>query len=227
MRLSLLLAFLLLNLACSNNDGLHSAFEDLDEPAQETVTPGVSPVSDSTVAVVEDSTALIEDTSVEIVEEVPVMPEHLRIALEFADDPLTEALEGGVVEDPGNRSPDIDRWLSAVLAEPFYVKNGVEIGHSYCAAFVSWCLTQAGDVKMPRNRSAGARTFIDNGSFEADMCAQSLALNNPDCNTEVDLRIVMRGITDIRPGTMAIWKRKRNPEDWQGHIGFVDRKSVV
>ncbi|MFK7845979.1 MAG: hypothetical protein AB8G77_11815 [Rhodothermales bacterium] len=161
---------------------------------------------------------LLEATAIAI-EEAPAAPAHLTIAEGFADDPTTEALEGGVVEDPNNRSPEIDGWLSALLAEPF---NSDGTGAPYCAAFTSFCLQQAGNVRTPQTRSARARHFVKKGEFEADMCAKSLALNRAECNVDVPARVVIRGVAaHIQPGTMVIWKSKKNPDDTSGHIGFV------
>lgn len=211
--------FLLLNLACSTKGevdsqashfvsnvsatNLHSAFED----------PDISVEQGRDFAEIRSFMGQpLLDTTVAALETAPAMPKHLEIAESFADDPTTEVLEGGVVENPSNRSPEIDGWLSAL---------GVPLGLPYCAAFVSFCLTESEDVKLPETRSAGARQFIQNDSFHADMCAQSLAMASPKCNVEVPARVVQRGTAPILPGSLAIWKRNRDPQDWKGHIGMV------
>lgn len=219
MRLLLLLALLLPSLGCGNKSGpnsatgegatsqanalVNSAFRDPDA----SVTEG-QPFEE--IPTFEGEAAL--DTTAAVMEEPPASPRHLTIAEEFADDPATEELEGGVVENPNNRSPEIDGWLSAL---------GVPLGLPYCAAFVSFCLEEAGNIQQPTNRSAGARTFINSDSFMADMCAKSLALAFEKCTAEVEARVVLRGVTHVRPGTLVIWKRKRDPDDWKGHIGMV------
>ncbi len=239
MRLSLLLALLLLSLSCSKKTGsgntsgstvsqfadvgaagmeLHSAFEDPDasliegQDFEDIPTSVGAPILDTTV---EDPDTVAETD----VEEAQAIPEHLQIALSFADDPHTEEIEGGVIEDPNNRSPDIDQWLSALLAEPFKPDG---TGAPYCAAFASFCLSEAGNVTSPRTRSAAARHFVDDKQeFRADMCAASLSLGHDDCTEEVPARVVIRGVAPVLPGTMVIWKRKRNPDNTLGHIGFV------
>ena len=219
MRLLLLLALPLLNLACSSKGEVQS-------PDSHLVTNISSANLNSAFAdpdiSVEDGQEFSEirsfmgqpalNATAEAMEEAAAKPKHLEIAEGFADDPNTEALEGGVIENPNNRSPEIDRWLSAL---------NVPLGLPYCAAFVSFCLTESGEVKLPETRSAGARQFIQNDSFHADMCAQSLAMTSPKCNVEVPARVAQRGTSPILPGALAIWKRNRDPQDWKGHIGMV------
>ena len=220
MRLSLLLAFLLLSSSCGKKSETSST-----EPSATNTSLRVDLNSafldpDASDIEGEDFTEIrsfmgepaLENTPPVVVETPPQDPAHLAIAKGFADDPSTEEFEGGVVENPNNRSPEIDAWLSAL---------GVPLGLPYCAAFVSHCLTEAGDVKAPRTRSAGSRQFIDNSSLHADLCAQSLALAMDECTAEVPARVVIRGTTHVRPGTLVIWKRKRDPDDWKGHIGMV------
>ena len=66
---------------------------------------------------------------------------------------------------------------------------------------VSYCLDQTGDVALPMVRSARARAFITNRSIPA--------------------RIVQRGTVKIEPGTIVVWKAKRDPSDPSGHVGVV------
>ena len=136
----------------------------------------------------------------------PAIPTHLTLANEFA--------ERKVMEDPlgSNRSPDIDQWLSAL---------GLALGLPYCAAFTSFCLTESGDVDLPRTRSGRARDFINNDSFIADFCANSVAMMHDKCQAEVPARVVQRGGVPVKPGALVIWKLNRDPQDWKGHIGFV------
>ncbi len=225
MRLSLLLALLLLSQSCSNKKesgstiaqfadvgagmDLHSAFEDPDasliegQDFEDIPTSVGEPLLDTTAANIE----------------APAIPEHLQIALRYADDPHTEEIEGGVIENPNNRSPDIDKWLSALLAEPFKPDG---TGAPYCAAFASFCLTEAGNVESPATRSAAARHFVDDKQeFRADLCAKSLSLGSAECTEEVPARVVLRGVAPVLPGAMVIWKRKRDPDNTLGHIGFV------
>lgn len=225
MRLSLLLVLLLLNLGCENRSGVsstkpsravneitatnvHSAFADPDISIEEGV-------DFHEIRTFVGQPAL--DTTIAVFEQPPPAPRHLEIAKGFADDPKTEEFEGGVIENPNNRSPDIDRWLKALLAEPFHADG---TGAPYCAAFVSFCLSEAGNVTAPRTRSAKARHFIQASSFRADFCAKSLELAFEECSAEVDARVVLRG-ANIRPGTLVIWKRKRDPDNSLGHIGMV------
>ncbi|MEM8485564.1 MAG: CHAP domain-containing protein [Bacteroidota bacterium] len=123
-------------------------------------------------------------------------PAFLGVARMFA--------ERGVQEVPpgSNRGPDVEKFLAAVDLFPSKDRFGKWHSFPYCAAFVSYCLDEAGDVALPLVRSAGARKFITRNSIES--------------------RIVLRGGTRIEPGTLVIWARNaRDPRDPSGHIGFV------
>ncbi len=134
----------------------------------------------------------------------PKVPAHLQMAKAFA--------EKGVMEDPlgSNRSPDIDEWLAYTGLRPFVNDEGDLVGYPYCAAFVAFCLGEAGDVELPMTRSARARDYIHPQGFVADML-----------NPEVEARIAQRGVAPIPPGSLVIWKLNKNPQDTRGHIGFV------
>ena len=237
MRLSLLLALLLLNLGCSSKTDSGEVVADRTE-TEHTVSDSSARISSlfSTAddAAYESAEAeraefmerMALDSTVEAHEDVEVLPEHVKIALGFADDPATPELEGGVVENPNNRSPDIDRWLGDLGLEPF-MKNGIMIGYPYCAAFVSFCLEQAGNVSSPKKRSAGSRQFIKKDAFHADLCAQSMAALSDKCTTVLPARIAQRGVVMIKPGYLAIWKANKNLNDTSGHIGFVRKDWIV
>lgn len=106
-------------------------------------------------------------------------PLHLQIARQYV----------GITERGGNnRGPEVKKFLASV---------GLNQGYAWCAAFTSFCLTEA-DVEYPTKRSAGARNFISNRSVRA-----------------VD---VMRGKAKVEPGWLLIWGKGNS---WSGHIGFV------
>ncbi len=109
----------------------------------------------------------------------------------------------GIVEYPkdSNRGTAVELFLAAVGLAPFQDEDGEWKSFPYCAAFASFCLDQAGDVALPLVRSAGARKFITGNSIRANE--------------------VQRGTVPIAPGTLVIWKAKRDPTDTKGHIGFV------
>lgn len=88
-----------------------------------------------------------------------------------------------------NCGKEIDRWLKSV---------GVPSGSSYCAAFVSYCLSQAG-ATLPTVRSASARKFI----------------------TPASIPISRIQVGDVKVGDLAVWQRGTG---WQGHIGIVIRQ---
>jgi len=60
-------------------------------------------------------------------------------------------------EEPkgSNRSPDIDRWLTAI---------GSPLGSAWCAAFVHGCLAESGDTRQYR-RSARVQDMVDAGTL--------------------------------------------------------------
>ncbi len=109
----------------------------------------------------------------------------------------------GVTERPtdSNRGPEVERFLAAVGLAPELDRFGNWSSYPYCAAFVSYALEQAGAVDQPRVRSARARAFVTRESIPA--------------------RLVQRGTVDIDPGTIVVWKAKRDPSDPSGHVGFV------
>ncbi len=109
----------------------------------------------------------------------------------------------GIVENPkdSNRGEAVEKFLAAVGLKPFQDDEGNWKSFPYCAAFASFCLDEAGEVALPLVRSAGARKFITGNSIRANE--------------------VQRGTVPIAPGTLVIWKAKRDPADTRGHIGFV------
>lgn len=62
-----------------------------------------------------------------------------------------------VREDPAgsNRSPEIDRWNTAV---------GAPLHSAWCAAFVYGCFTEAGEA-WPWKRSGRVQTLVDSGAL--------------------------------------------------------------
>lgn len=108
-------------------------------------------------------------------------PLHLQIARSYV----------GVTERGGNnRGPEVKAFLASV---------GLDQGYAWCAAFTSFCLTEA-DVEYPTKRTAGARNFISKRSVKA-----------------VD---VLRGKATVEPGWLVIWGKGNS---WAGHIGFVTK----
>ncbi len=109
----------------------------------------------------------------------------------------------GVVERPkdSNRGPEVEKFLAAVNLEPTKDRFGTWRSYPYCAAFVTFTLKQAGAIDEPKVRSARALDFVTRKSIEA--------------------RIVQRGTVNIEPGTIVVWKAKRDPSDPTGHVGFV------
>lgn len=124
------------------------------------------------------------------------LPPHAGIAKMFA--------ERGVQEVPpgSNRGPDVEKFLAAVGLEPSKDRFGKWTSYPYCAAFVSFCLDEAGDIDLPRVRSARAQDFITRNSIPANK--------------------VLRGSEGIPAGTIVVWKRNaRDPDDPRGHVGIV------
>lgn len=75
-----------------------------------------------------------------------------RLALEFA---IRELNAGAGEEGGNNRGPWVQKYLQPC---------GLGEGHSWCAAFVSWCFLQAADgnkKNMPFKYSAGARNIFN------------------------------------------------------------------
>lgn len=106
------------------------------------------------------------------------LPAHLFVALSYA----------GTTETAHNDSPEIRRFLKAVNLGP---------GYNYCAAFVRYCLDEAGAV-YPGVRSGVAIHYKTPRSIEA--------------------REVARTNQELPPGMVAIWQRGNT---WQGHTGFI------
>ncbi len=80
-----------------------------------------------------------------------------------------------------------------------YLDGRVEEGSNWCAAFVSWCCEQSGN--MPFNYSVGARDIRN------QLASQGLAYDDPIAQTP-------------QPGDLVVWWRGA-PSGWKGHIGFV------
>ncbi len=109
----------------------------------------------------------------------------------------------GVVERPkdSNRGPEVEMFLAAVNLKPTKDRFGEWRSYPYCAAFVSYTLKKAGAIDEPKVHSARALDFVTHRSIEA--------------------RIVQRGTVTIEPGTIVVWKAKRDASDPTGHVGFV------
>ena len=88
-----------------------------------------------------------------------------------------------------NDGPVVEKFLHSV---------GRHKGDSWCAAFVSYCLTAA-SVKEPTVRSGLARSFILKSSIKAND--------------------VLIGKYKIQPGTILVW---REGTTIHGHVGFVE-----
>ncbi len=107
-------------------------------------------------------------------------PRHLAIAEKFI----------GVKEATGhNDGPEVEMFLHSV---------GRHKGDSWCAAFVSYCLTAA-QIKEPKIRSGLARDFKR---------SKYLVLSND----------VLRGIKWVPRGSLIGWEKGNTIF---GHIGFV------
>lgn len=103
---------------------------------------------------------------------------HLRIAESYLH----------VREIGNNSSPEIDQWLKYV---------GLNPGNPYCAAFVSFCIAEAG-AREPPVKSGLARHFIRSNSIPASK--------------------VLIGIEQIPPGSIVVWRRGNTIF---GHVGIV------
>jgi len=95
------------------------------------------------------------------------IPAHVEIAQQYV----------GVTEITHNSSPEIDRFLASVNLRP---------GNPWCAAFVSYTLSEA-NVSYPPTRSGLARHFIR--------------------NTSIDAREFVRGTYTPEHGDIIVWKR--------------------
>lgn len=105
---------------------------------------------------------------------------HLQIAESFV----------GVTEATGNNDgPEVEMFLHSV---------GRHKGDSWCAAFVSYCLTAA-DVKEPKIRSGLARAFKKSKGL-------------------IDANDVLRGIKKVEPGSIVGWEKGNTIF---GHLGFA------
>ncbi len=134
-----------------------------------------------------------------LVEDAPAAlptPRHLGIARMFADRKVRE------VPRNSNRGPDVEKFLASVNLKPWKDRFGEWHSYPYCAAFISYCLTEAGGVSLPGVRSALAQDFITRKSIR--------------------MELVLRGSVRIDPGTIVVWKRNvRDPKDKNGHAGIV------
>ncbi len=156
MRLLLLPALLLLNLACrTETQSFHSV--DID--------PDISIAS---------SFADIPDEIHGIGDELHVGDSLLTPEPEPANPTVhldTAHVYVGVKEDPkdSNRGTEVEMFLASVGLKPFLRPNGEWKSFPWCAAFVSFCLENAEGLWLPMIRSAGARKFITNESIRANV----------------------------------------------------------
>ncbi len=114
-----------------------------------------------------------------------------RSALEFA---IAELNAGAGEEGGNNRGPWVKKYLQPC---------GLEEGHSWCAAFVSWCFLQAagGDKKsMPFKYNAGARNIFN------QLKKNNWIYDSTEVNPE--------------PGDIVAWWRVSLSSGF-GHIGIV------
>ena len=110
---------------------------------------------------------------------------HVQIAETFV----------GVREKTGrNDGKEVEMFLKSV---------GLSKGYPYCAAFVSYCLTQA-NVKKPVVRSAMARNFETRESIKA--------------------KDVLIGKNKVPPGSIIVWRKGSTVN---GHAGFAVNWSGV
>lgn len=170
---------------------------DFDSPTERDVDVDPDLVPGGPVANTPVRTFVAPQIAEQIAEEAgDPLPSHAGVAKIFADRGVREVPPGS------NRGPDVERFLAAVGLEAEQDRFGNWKSYPYCAAFVSFCLDEAGSVLFPRVRSAASREFITNRSIPAEK--------------------VMRGSVKIDPGTLIIWKRNiRDPKDWRGHMGIV------
>jgi hypothetical protein len=134
----------------------------------------------------------VGDTLIALDPRPPVALAHLDTAQAYL----------GVRERPkdSNRGPEVERFLAAVGLRPEKDRFGNWRSYPYCAAFVSYVLRVA-DIPEPEIRSARALAFVTPRSIPA--------------------RVVQRGTVRIDPGSIVVWKAKRDPTDPTGHAGFV------
>ena len=114
-----------------------------------------------------------------------------RSALEFA---IAELNAGAGEEGGNNRGPWVKKYLQPC---------GLGEGHSWCAAFVSWCFLQAagGDKKsMPFKYNAGARNIFN------QLKKNNWIYDSTEVNPE--------------PGDIVAWWRVSLSSGF-GHIGIV------
>ncbi|MEZ4700051.1 MAG: CHAP domain-containing protein [Rhodothermales bacterium] len=149
---------------------------------------------------------------VDIVDVAPSEPLHVVTARKYL----------GVTENPkdSNRGTEVEQFLGSVGLKPIQRADGTWKSYPYCAAFVSFCLNAAGEeVVYPRTRTAGARNFIDNArSFIFFPDGEE---NHPISFGSLRANVVQRGTVTIPPGTIVVWKAKRDPDDPYGHAGMV------
>ncbi|MDJ1494161.1 CHAP domain-containing protein [Cytophagaceae bacterium DM2B3-1] len=112
------------------------------------------------------------------------LPPHIQLAKKYV----------GVVEYPknSNSGKEVDMFLRYV---------GLAPGHSWCAAFVSFCIGRS-NVHEPKVISAAARKFVTDKSVRA--------------------YDVLTGKYKVPPGSIVVWQRGTT---WQGHVGFVVNQS--
>lgn len=193
MRLSLLPALLLLNLGCGNGSG--SVYSDGAHSVSQDPDLGTA----SMFASLPDADPA-DTGDLHLGDSLLTPPPAPRKPTTHLDTARTYI---GVVEDPkdSNLGVEVEKFLASVGLAPYEDGDGNLRSYPYCAAFVSYCLDQAEGVRLPVVRSAGARMFITNKSIRAN--------------------VVQRGTVHIEPGTIVIWKAKRDPEDTSGHVGLV------
>jgi hypothetical protein len=111
-------------------------------------------------------------------------PPHLILAKKYV----------GVTESPrnSNRGKEVEMFLRY---------TGLGGGHSYCAAFVSFCIGRS-NVHEPMINSAAARAFVTAKSIRASY--------------------VLSGVYRVPEGSIVVWQRGTG---WQGHVGFVVRQT--
>lgn len=101
----------------------------------------------------------------------------------------------GTVERGGNnRGPRVERFLASV---------GLGPGHPWCAAFMSYVLDAAG-VRAPLD---GRRRVIRSGLAARFITARSVRASE-----------ALRGVKQVPPGAVVIWRRGNGPF---GHAGFA------
>lgn len=106
---------------------------------------------------------------------------------------LAESYVGTTELTGNNDGLEVEQFLRAV---------NLDKGNPYCAAFVSFILDETPNIREPDIRSGLASKFITEKS--------------------IDAKQVIRGVTDIPPGSIVVW-RKGNTIF--GHTGFVKQQT--